>query len=82
MMPTVRTWGEVIVGTYVRDKNGVVYRVEDEKNGWLLLVKRDGTKDAQLRPPPGAPVTVMVPTIAEATETIATHLGGTIIRQE
>lgn len=76
-------WGDVAVGSYVRDKHGKVWRIDaEDRTGRITITDRDGNSDWMLRPPFDAPVTIMTPSLEEATTTVATRLGGTIIHQE
>jgi hypothetical protein len=72
MTPLDTTWEHVTEGTYVRDKNGVVWKVIKVEffDDTITLRRREGTESVIKQPPFAAPVTVMVPTDDEATATV------------
>jgi hypothetical protein len=79
MMPQPGTWADVRVESYIIDKNGAPWRVEAEQIGFedakLRLVNPQGERSVIVRPPATAPVTLLVPTEAEALELVKTELG-------
>lgn len=72
-------WGEVIVGMYIRGKGDKTWRVDREMNGWIGLTARDGSAWTGPRPDPRTPVTILVPTLGEAVNTVERVLGGTVL---
>lgn len=60
------TWGDVWTYGYVRDKTGEVWKIAEEKDGWMKLVNRAGQERVMLRPDPAAPVTALQSTEEEA----------------
>lgn len=73
------TWGDVRAGHYVKDSNGKTWRVD----GDLLEIEmtdKDGKKGRVMRPPTDKPVTILVPTRAEAVATVELTLDGTEVQ--
>ena len=66
MYPVQTTWGDVWRYGYVQDKAGVVWKITDEKAGWLKLQNRDGQEAIRERPTPETPVVAMLSTEQEA----------------
>lgn len=75
MTPRQGTWGELRVGSYMKDKNGQLWKVVAERDFHLQIQNREGRK-VHLQPKPAAtPVTIMDATEIEAHEAITTILG-------
>lgn len=72
MTPLDSTWADVDVGTYVRDKNGIVWKVVKVEffDDTIHLKSRDGTVKVIKQPSLDTRVTKMVPTDDEAVATI------------
>lgn len=80
--PRETSWAEVAVHTYVVDRNGETWRVDDERDGQVLLVNAAGARTAMQRPPGAAPVTVLEPTHDEALAVVADKLGGEVVAEK
>jgi hypothetical protein len=72
MTPLDSTWDDVEVGTYVRDKNGVVWKVLAVEffDDTISMRNRDGVERTIKRPTGDTRVTTMVPTDEEAVVTV------------
>ncbi|MDQ3276485.1 MAG: hypothetical protein M3Q39_16030 [Actinomycetota bacterium] len=79
MLARQTVWGDVWPFAFVRDKAGVVWKITDEKSGWVKLKNRAGHTRSIPRPEPIAPVTVMENTEAEAVNIIQTVFPGSRI---
>lgn len=60
------TWGDIWQYGYVQDKTGEVWKLAEEKNGWILLVNAAGEQRSMLRPADNVPVTALLYTDEEA----------------
>lgn len=75
------TWGEVGIGSIVRDKRDRFHTVVDEKAGWLQLsAVRTGEITAVRRPAPDVPVDIYVPSEDEALRLLHAELGAFFLR--
>jgi hypothetical protein len=73
------TWGDLQIGSYMRDQTGVVWKVEKERDFHLLVVNRDGEKKHLKPRPPTTPVTLMGATEEEAARVLREKLGAQVI---
>ena len=60
------TWGDIWPYGYVQDARGEVWKILEEKQGFILMVNRAGQQVSQLRPADHVPVTGVFYTEAEA----------------
>lgn len=81
MTPRLTTWHEVQVGMYVQDSQGVTWRVEDQRDGKILLQGRSEDRRVIDRPVDTTGVTVLEPTDDEALSLVENMLGGTVVAQ-
>lgn len=72
-------WFEVDVGTYIRDRNSVAWRVQAKRGGQLLLVRPGAEPTTVQRRADLDPVTILEPTDAEAVELVKRELGGAVL---
>lgn len=72
-------WSDLRVGTYMRDLNGKTWKVIAERDFHLQIQDREG-KTAHLHPrAPSSPVTMVVPTEAEAVAALKTTLNARVV---
>ena len=69
------TWAEVGEGVYVRDVRGETWRVDGIDGQMVRLTSKASTPMTMLIPPPDAPVMILEPSMADATQLLATTLG-------
>ncbi len=68
-------WGDLTIGSYMRDQTGMVWKVIKERDFHLQVQNRAGEK-RHLKPrDPNTPVTMMGASETEATETLKRVLG-------
>lgn len=79
MRPRPTTWGEVTVDTYLQGDRDEVWKVVDERDGWVLLQNRAGRQAPMQRPAPTRHVSVLEPTMEEAIAVAAQYLGAIVI---
>lgn len=79
MRTVKRQWLAVEPGMYVKDRTGKTWRVEDERDGRLLLVGAGGERTTMQRPPATQHVDVLEPTDEEALALVKRELGGSVV---
>lgn len=79
MISRLTTWAEVRPTMYVRGAQGTTYRVEDERDGMLLLQDVTGERIAITKPDGNAGVTVMEPNEEEALATVMRTLNAEVL---
>lgn len=57
MITRETTWGDIWPYAYIQDKRGEVWKILEEKSGWLLLQNRAGQQASMERPADDVPVT-------------------------
>lgn len=72
-------WFEVDVGTYIRDRNSVAWRVQAKRGGQLLLVRPGAQPTTVQRRADLDPVTILEPTDDEAVALVQRELGGEVV---
>ena len=79
------TWGDVKIGSYIRSKDGVVWKVEHHKPGspafWGMR-KRDGETKILPAPPATAPVDIMYLNMSEAEAQLRDELGAEVFAEK
>lgn len=75
VIPQQATWAQLEVGAYMKDKAGVVWKVERERDRHFGVVNRAGEKHILKPRPAKTPVTMLVPTESEAAATLKEVLG-------
>lgn len=70
-------WAEVQVGSYIQAPDGSTWRVDGDRDGWLLLTSAAGQRTAA--PRPTGPVVIMEPSEAEAVATLEQRLGAEVM---
>lgn len=60
------TWGDIWPYGYVQDAQGTVWKLMEEKQGWMLLANAQGQQVSQMRPADDVPVTALLYTEEEA----------------
>lgn len=73
------TWGELGIGNYLQSPDLQIWRVDDAKQGWLLVSNPRGDKLSLAPQPAETPCTIMVPSEVEAVQMLSTVLGATIL---
>lgn len=75
MHPIRRTWAEVKIGSYIRAKDGVDWKVTAAKDGFWGLKSRIGESKILPAPAPSAPVDILYLTPTELENTLVETLG-------
>lgn len=78
MIERTGTWADVVPLSYIKDKAGRAWRVEDARDGQMLLQDREG-KRVVVSPNPFDPVTLLGATEDEARATLDAVLGPTTL---
>ena len=76
------TWADLEIGAYLQDKNGVAWKVERVRDGHFGIVNRDKERHILPPRPASSPVTLLVPTEAEALTTMKATLGAAVLGVE
>lgn len=74
-------WRDVEPGGYVKDKNGVTWKVLLWNHVRAVIQNREGRK-AEVRPNPYDAVTIMEVTMEDAVSVVERMLDGEVIREE
>lgn len=79
MIPQQGTWADLHVGAYMKDQTGKTWKITHERDFHFRIEDRDGNAK-MLRPrDPRTPVTIVVPTEAEAVATLESKLDATTL---
>ena len=81
MIVTAGVWSDLGVGSYLMDPKGGAWAVVQMKDGWLQLKNPAGDEMSLSPQHPYSPVTLLVPTWAEALAAMSTVLGATIVER-
>lgn len=73
------TWGDVEIGTFLQGDRDIIWKVADEKDGWVLLVNYAGEQRPIVRPAHNQLVSIVPPEEAEAISVAQHHLGAVVI---
>jgi hypothetical protein len=75
------TWDELDTHVYIKDRNGVTWKIAERQGDRFGIVNRAGNR-AVLEPKPAKhPVTIVTPTEIEAWETLRDTLGAEVLGQ-